>query len=138
MGRYKGFGGTHTKNKQYKKARKTARRGKDIDQVWDDVQPDKIEKASKHDIDPELPGLGQFYCVHCAKYFVAQSDLDTHLTGKKHKRRVKDLKVKPYTVEDSQLPIDNGKKLRPTPTPMIEDNTDISTTSTAAAASTSV
>eukprot|EP01132_Coremiostelium_polycephalum_P006193 gene6193-7713_t len=117
MGRYSGHGGTHTKNKQYKKARSTKNRSKDIDQVYEDVQPGNIEKRSKFELDPDLPGMGQFYCVYCSKHFVTKESLETHVKSKPHKRRMKDLKTKPYTVKDSQIPVDNGKKLR-------GDNTD--------------
>ncbi|KAF2070610.1 hypothetical protein CYY_008067 [Polysphondylium violaceum] len=126
MGRYRGYGGTHTKNKQYKRARSTKNRAKDIDQIYNEIQPENIEKYTKIEIDPELPGMGQHFCIHCSKHYITDEALNTHFQTKTHKRRVKELKVKPYMGEHSYLPIDNGKKLRPTPA----DSTDTTTTTT--------
>ncbi|EGC28545.1 hypothetical protein DICPUDRAFT_44131 [Dictyostelium purpureum] len=111
MGRYRGHGGTHTKNKQYKRARSTKNRAKDIDQIYNEIQPENQEKFTKFEADPDLPGMGQSYCMHCSKHFITNEDLEKHFRGKPHKNRVKELKTKPYTVEDSKIPVDNGKKL---------------------------
>lgn len=35
----------------------------------------------------DLPGLGHFYCIECAKYFSDSHNLNEHRRGKVHKRR---------------------------------------------------
>ncbi|EGG14045.1 hypothetical protein DFA_11808 [Cavenderia fasciculata] len=127
MARFIGSGGRHAKNKSYYRATKTANRKKDIDQIWDDMQPGKIEKLQKQEIDVDKPAMGQIYCIPCAKYFVSQAAMDTHSSSKPHKKRVKSLLVKPYSVEDSVIPIDNGKRLRP------KDDTEMATATTSSA-----
>ncbi|KAK5577366.1 hypothetical protein RB653_002307 [Dictyostelium firmibasis] len=111
MGRYSGHGGTHTKKKQYKRARSTKNRAKDIDQIFDEIQPETVDKFSKFEVDPDLPGMGQNFCIHCSKHFVTNEDLQSHFKGKPHKNRLKELKTKPYSLQESQTPVDNGVKL---------------------------
>ncbi len=40
-------------------------------------------------VDADKPGLGQFYCVSCAKYFVGAEILAKHVQTRPHKRRLK-------------------------------------------------
>ncbi|KFZ22656.1 hypothetical protein V502_02858 [Pseudogymnoascus sp. VKM F-4520 (FW-2644)] len=60
----------------------------------------------------DLPGLGQFYCVECAKWFEGENSQRTHLKGKNHKRRVKALKDEPYSQKEAEAAVglrtDNG------------------------------
>jgi len=37
-------------------------------------------------VDEDKPGLGQFYCVSCARYFADQVSVDKHNEGKRHKK----------------------------------------------------
>ncbi|AMD20190.1 HDL554Wp [Eremothecium sinecaudum] len=77
---------------------KTKRRTKDLDLIYEDLaSQQKMEKLLNQPLDETKPGLGQHYCVHCAKYFETGIALKTHLKGKVHKRRVKELKGVPYT-----------------------------------------
>ena len=77
---------------------KTKRRTKDLDLIYDDLSSqDRIQKLLNQPLDETKPGLGQHYCIHCAKYCETAIALKTHLRGKVHKRRVKDLKGVPYT-----------------------------------------
>lgn len=63
-----------TKRKKYhhgitteKKKYRTKRRRRDIDQiVLEDLTPDTKVKLENQPFDLDLPGGGQFYCVHCA------------------------------------------------------------------------
>merc|ERR1712188_168317 len=75
----------------------------DIDQIVEDL------KLEKQPIDPDLPGLGQHYCVSCATHFVDSKALVDHKKTKPHKRRLKALKEEIYT-GPAQL-IDNGKPI---------------------------
>jgi hypothetical protein len=40
-------------------------------------------------LDPDKPGLAQFYCVSCCRYMINQKAFDAHCKEKKHKRRLK-------------------------------------------------
>lgn len=77
---------------------KTKRRTRDLDLIFNDLStPESIQKLKQQEEDENLPGLGQYYCIQCAKYFFDNTSLKGHLRGKIHKRRVKELKVNPYT-----------------------------------------
>ncbi|PRP78843.1 hypothetical protein PROFUN_01016 [Planoprotostelium fungivorum] len=94
---------------------KTKRRTLDMDQIWHELQPEKVDKSKQDrtEFDEDKPGLGQYYCMACSRYFSGQKTLEAHYAQKNHKRRVKELKKeKPYSTEDAYLPIDNGKPLR--------------------------
>ncbi|KAI8891126.1 hypothetical protein K501DRAFT_289744 [Backusella circina FSU 941] len=67
------------------------------------------------EIDTDLPGLGQHYCVECARHFISDSAYSIHLRSKLHKRRVKKLQDEPYTQAEADAAAglgkpDNGKK----------------------------
>lgn len=82
---------------------KTKRRTKDLDLVYNDLASRESVHALKNQpLDETKPGLGQYYCVECAKYFENQEALDRHGKGKIHKRRLKDLRQRPYTPLESQ------------------------------------
>lgn len=77
---------------------KTKRRTRDLDLIYNDLSSkENIIKLKNQPLDENLAGLGQYYCIQCAHYYENQLALDRHNKGKKHKRRVKDLLVKPYT-----------------------------------------
>lgn len=79
---------------------KTKRRTKDLDLIYEDLASQaKIKELLNQPLDETKPGLGQHYCIHCAKYFETGVALKTHLKTKVHKRRVKELKDVPYTQE---------------------------------------
>ncbi|CCF57733.1 hypothetical protein KAFR_0D00860 [Kazachstania africana CBS 2517] len=79
---------------------KTKRRTKDLDLIYEDLASQKrIQKLLNQPLDETKPGLGQHYCIHCAKYCETAIALKTHLKTKVHKRRVKELKSVPYTQE---------------------------------------
>lgn len=79
---------------------KTKRRTKDLDIIFDELSSqDKIQQLLNQPLDETKPGLGQHYCIHCAKYMESAVALKTHVKSKVHKRRVRDLKSMPYTQE---------------------------------------
>ena len=46
---------------------KTKNRTKDLDEIEEDMlMPEKTEKLLNQDVDFDLPGCGQNYCLHCA------------------------------------------------------------------------
>lgn len=82
---------------------KTKRRTRDLDLVYKDLSTKESVYALKNQpLDETKPGLGQYYCVECAKYFESQPTLDHHRKGKVHKRRLKDLRQRPYTPLESE------------------------------------
>lgn len=91
------------KNKFIGRDRKTKHYQRDIDQIVEDLDEKNILKFQNLPIDEDKPGLGQFYCIFCAKYFQNKKILDDHKKSKEHKKRVKATKEKPYTIEDSKL-----------------------------------
>ena len=56
----------HRDNKDQRKRFRTRRYTKDLDQVLDDAKPEAFEKLKHQDVDLDMPGLAQFYCVACA------------------------------------------------------------------------
>ncbi|GME76488.1 unnamed protein product [Ambrosiozyma monospora] len=81
---------------------KTKRRTRDLDLIHKDLSSVESIQALKHQPQDEYqPGLGQYYCLHCAKYFQDNKALVSHLKGKVHKRRVKSLNVNPYSQLES-------------------------------------
>ncbi|KAJ3073546.1 Bud site selection protein 20 [Podochytrium sp. JEL0797] len=97
-----------------KRASRTRARTKDLDQIQEEMA--KGTPVS-HEIDPELPGLGQFFCPHCAKYFVSQAAQDVHSQSKPHKKRVKVLLTPAYTQREAEaavgLKTDNTRGKKP-------------------------
>lgn len=77
---------------------KTRKRpGKDLDQIHEDLKPEKAAKLLQQEIDYDLPGNGQFYCIECERHFVDEKTRQLHRKTKLHKNRVKTLKEVPYT-----------------------------------------
>lgn len=73
------------------------RRLKDMDQIQDEMK-----KPPVLPIDEDLPGLGQFYCIPCSRYFKDQPTLTEHMKTSKHKRCLKTALEKPYSVRESE------------------------------------
>jgi bud site selection protein 20 len=68
--------------------KKTRRHTRDLDQVHADLRDEK-HLAEFKDAKPieDLPGLGQWYCKECAKFFESDGNFVAHQKGKVHKRR---------------------------------------------------
>ncbi|KAJ4834825.1 hypothetical protein Tsubulata_034799 [Turnera subulata] len=85
--------GRKIKKRRY--SHKTARRTKFLwyfgsrdDAVYEELQKaDSEKKALPRDED--LPGMGQFYCLHCDRYFANVTVRDEHFKTKRHKKRLK-------------------------------------------------
>lgn len=45
---------------------KTKRRRRDLDEIHADLKPENAARLLRQEIDPDLPGCAQFYCLHCA------------------------------------------------------------------------
>jgi len=68
--------------------KKTRRHTRDLDQVHADLRDEK-HLADFKNAKPieDLPGLGQNYCLECAKFFESEANMLAHQKGKVHKRR---------------------------------------------------
>lgn len=116
--------GRVTKSKgNHKRSRRKRFLARAIDQVHEDVSdPMKAEALrSNQPIDFDLPGLGQHYCVECARYFIDAQTLDEHTRTKRHKIRLKELRENPYSQAEAEAaagmgPPDNGLPLQTTGT----------------------
>ncbi|KAI4284582.1 MAG: hypothetical protein L6R38_001283 [Xanthoria sp. 2 TBL-2021] len=115
---------------------KTKRRTRDLDQVHADLRSSKHLSQHKSAKPAEdLPGLGQWYCVECAKWFESEHSMQQHTRGKNHKRRVRMLKEEPYSQKEADAAIglltDNGTR-KPSKLSLIEEQAaalDLATTS---------
>ncbi|XP_021747656.1 zinc finger protein bud20-like isoform X3 [Chenopodium quinoa] len=59
-------------------------KGDDI--VYNDLlKPDENRKPLP--LDEDLPGMGQYYCLHCDRYFSNVAVRDEHFKSKRHKKR---------------------------------------------------
>lgn len=67
---------------------KTRRHTRDLDQIHADIHKEKhLDQYKSTKTAEELPGLGRFYCVECAKWFESELNMTAHTKGKPHKRR---------------------------------------------------
>lgn len=61
VGKHKG-----DKKKNISKTWKTKRRTKDLDQIHADLRPHQAAQLLKQDVDYDVTGCAQHYCLHCA------------------------------------------------------------------------
>ncbi|XWS55866.1 hypothetical protein CRYUN_Cryun09bG0036700 [Craigia yunnanensis] len=108
------------KVKKRRFSHKTARRTKFLlkgdDAVYDELQKDDSENKPLPR-DEDLPGMGQYYCLHCDRYLVNVTVRDEHFKTKRHKKRLKQMSgPAPHTQLDAELAAgmgmpDNGPTL---------------------------
>lgn len=90
----------HKNIRDTKRKYRTKRRTKDMDQIHDDLK--EASRLTQQPIDYDLPGAGQYYCVECARYFADTTSQEEHVKSKLHKKRLKELKDVPYTIEEAE------------------------------------
>jgi bud site selection protein 20 len=67
---------------------KTRRHTRDLDQIKADLTtPKHLSQYKDTKLKEDLPGLGKWYCVECAKWYDTEVNLVLHRKGKPHKRR---------------------------------------------------
>ncbi|PJF18441.1 hypothetical protein PSACC_01746 [Paramicrosporidium saccamoebae] len=88
---------THKARKELSKKNRLRKRTKDLDQIVEDIDTGRRQV----EFDEDLPGGGQFQCVECSRFFISQEVLDEHNKTKPHKKRLRELKTKPYTLEEA-------------------------------------
>nr|XP_022289199.1 zinc finger protein 593-like [Crassostrea virginica]XP_022289200.1 zinc finger protein 593-like [Crassostrea virginica]XP_022289643.1 zinc finger protein 593-like [Crassostrea virginica] len=120
----------HKGDKPLKEKYRTKRKTKDLDEIHDDMKPEKSQKLLKQDVDFDKPGAGQFYCLHCAKYFINETSLKTHFKSKPHKRRLKALSTEPYTVEEAERAAGMGSYKPPSKVTVETQSTNMDTDDT--------
>ncbi|CAN4117114.1 unnamed protein product [Withania somnifera] len=100
----------------HKQFRRTKFLVKGDDAVYDELKMPE-EQRKELLVDEDLPGMGQYYCIHCDRYFANVGVRDEHFKTKKHRKRVKMMMgPKPHTQLDAELAAgmgmpDNGPKL---------------------------
>ncbi|KAI1262005.1 zinc finger protein [Xylariaceae sp. FL1019] len=88
---------------------KTRRKTRDLDQIKADLlSPKHLTQYQETKSKEDLPGLGRWYCVECAKWYDTEVNLIFHRRGKPHKRRVKALKEEPYSQKEAEAAIGLG------------------------------
>uniref|UniRef100_A0A8B9K9B5 Zinc finger protein 593 n=1 Tax=Astyanax mexicanus TaxID=7994 RepID=A0A8B9K9B5_ASTMX len=119
MGKSKQVGNHKSdKKKNIAKTWKTKRRTKDLDQIHADMIPANAVKLLKQDVDYDVTGCAQHYCLHCItvdyrRYFVDLKALKEHFKTKVHKRRLKQLKEEPYTQAEAERAAGMGSYIPP-------------------------
>ncbi|KAF8993287.1 hypothetical protein BDQ17DRAFT_1253030 [Cyathus striatus] len=102
MGRLRRSRAHHARRDVHRAAR-TRVRTRDLDQIQSiDLDPINRAKLEAQPLDFDKPGLGQHYCVECAKYYESDQALNSHWRSKVHKRRCKALKEPAYTIEEAE------------------------------------
>lgn len=76
-------------------------------QIDDDLKKKSAELLNQN-VDLDTPGFAQFYCLHCAKYFIDDQAMQAHFKTKVHKRRMKALELEPYSIEESERAAGQG------------------------------
>ncbi|CAG5130982.1 unnamed protein product [Candidula unifasciata] len=110
MGRYRRKK-MHKGDKPLKEKYRTKRRTRDLDLIHDDMKvPSSLLKQQ---VDLDKPGAAQFYCLHCAKYFIDNKALTGHFRTKPHKRRLKALEVEPYSQAEANRAAGMGSYVAP-------------------------
>lgn len=103
----------HDGDTHLKKRWRTKRRQKDLDEIDNDLKEGNAEKLLNQEVDLDRPGCAQYYCLHCARYFINQRALEDHFNTKVHKRRLKALELEPYSIEDSERAAGQGNFIAP-------------------------
>merc|ERR1711936_1270765 len=78
-----------------------------------DLSEGVVGNLLEQNIDYDKAGLGQFYCVHCAKDFIDTHAFKDHIKSKVHKRRLHALKTEPYTIEEANRAAGMGSYVNP-------------------------
>jgi bud site selection protein 20 len=105
-------GDVHLKRRWRVKMRQGSRT-KDLDQIDQDLSEGVVGNLLEQNIDFDKAGLGQFYCVHCAKDFIDTHAFRDHVKSKVHKRRLHALKTEPYTIEEANRAAGMGSYVKP-------------------------
>lgn len=81
------------------KLRHKQAKGKHYERALDQIHTDLLAPGTllSQPLDEDLPGLGQFYCLECSRYFTCTVALHTHYKSKTHKKRLRELQQSPHS-----------------------------------------
>eukprot|EP00871_Galdieria_phlegrea_P000744 jgi/Galph1/1670/GphlegSOOS_G335.1 len=99
MGRITKQQGNHKRNRRKLFGRR------DLDQIKEELTSKGTDGVIQDHtvLNLELPGLGQFYCVCCDRYFISNETLTVHFRTKSHKRKQRCLEEEqPYTIREAE------------------------------------
>ncbi|KAL9884311.1 zinc finger protein 593 homolog [Glossina fuscipes fuscipes] len=102
----------HSGDTHLRRRWRTRSRKRDLDEIDNDLRT-KSRELINQPVDLDKPGFAQFYCVHCAKYFINDTALQSHFRTKVHKRRLKALETEPYSLEESERAAGHGSYIKP-------------------------
>uniref|UniRef100_A0A1B0BDK3 Zinc finger protein 593 homolog n=1 Tax=Glossina palpalis gambiensis TaxID=67801 RepID=A0A1B0BDK3_9MUSC len=102
----------HSGDTHLRRRWRTRNRKRDLDEIDNDLRT-KSRELINQPVDLDKPGFAQFYCVHCAKYFINDTALQSHFRTKVHKRRLKALETEPYSLEESERAAGHGSYIKP-------------------------
>uniref|UniRef100_A0A1A9UW44 Zinc finger protein 593 homolog n=1 Tax=Glossina austeni TaxID=7395 RepID=A0A1A9UW44_GLOAU len=102
----------HSGDTHLRRRWRTRNRRRDLDEIDNDLRT-KSRELINQPVDLDKPGFAQFYCVHCAKYFINDTALQSHFRTKVHKRRLKALETEPYSLEESERAAGHGSYIKP-------------------------
>lgn len=114
----------HCGDTHLKKRWRVRNRKKDLDQIDDDLKEGNADKLLNQNVDLDLPGAAQHYCLHCARYFIDDKALSDHFKTKVHKRRLKALELEPYSIEESERAAGHGNFKQATKRKIVTQNTE--------------
>jgi bud site selection protein 20 len=66
---------------------RTRNYGRDVDQIHGDISEKQKTILKNTVVDEDKPGLGAWYCLECARWFIDEATLTKHKSTKIHKRR---------------------------------------------------
>ncbi|KAG7269827.1 hypothetical protein CRUP_027170 [Coryphaenoides rupestris] len=114
MGKSKQVGNHNSdRHKNISKKWKTKRRTKDLDEIHSDMKPETQPNSCIQEVDYDVTGCAQHYCLHCARYFVDMRSLKEHFKTKLHKKQLKHLRDEPYTQAEAERAAGMGSYVAP-------------------------
>ncbi|XP_034827644.1 zinc finger protein 593 homolog [Maniola hyperantus] len=114
----------HEGDTHLKKRWRVRNRKKDLDEIDVDLKEENAEKLLNQDVNLDVAGAAQHYCLHCARYFIDDRALTEHFRTKVHKRRLKALELEPYSIEESERAAGLGNFKLPTKRKIVTQNND--------------
>lgn len=101
-------------NRQYCKMA-GARKLEHDDQTFKHLTTQKLaDKLKNQEIDYDVAGLAQNFCLACNRHFNTQQVMEEHVRSKKHKQQVKKMKKdKPFSHEEMYAASGMGSYVKP-------------------------
>lgn len=85
---------------------RTRRYTRDQDQIHADLSNETTRsKLLNQPLDESKPGMGQYYCIECARYMESREALLAHSRSKQHKRRFKRALEMPYSQQEADAAV---------------------------------